>query len=237
MTMNVAALLDQVADVAAAPYRAAWHSASRLGAFTMPQVGSEAHLDPEAKTFWRDQIAQSPVYLEYGAGGSTVEASRTVEHVVSVETDPVYLAKVADAVSANGGPGCFHPVAVDIGRTAKWGRPMVALPTPSRRILWQTYSEAPWTYMETAGLIPNFVVVDGRFRVASILETFLRCGSGTNCTVMLDDFQKRENVYSDFIPFAENIRNVGRALVFQPSSTLDRDACQRALRKYQTRTA
>lgn len=211
------------------PWLFAWAAANRLGWLGRPAVGPSPHLNPQALARWREAIAGSKVYLEYGAGGSTVEAAKTVRHVVSVETNRRYLDAVGTELTKISRPGDFHPVCVDIGWTAPWGRPLVTWNTERRVASWRRYPAAPWAVLETLGLAPDFIFIDGRFRAASILESFLRLPPEAECLFMLDDYDGRTGAYGAALDFATSVEELGRTITFRRDPRLDREACRRLL--------
>lgn len=211
------------------PLRMSWAFANRQGWLGAPPIGSAPTLDPAALERWRAALNGADVYLEYGAGGSTLEAVGRVRHVVSVETDRRYMDAVAARVSAAPGGATFHPVPVDIGWTSKWGRPVMATPTRHRVGRWREYPAAPWALLEQRALVPDFIFVDGRFRVASILESFCRLPEGSDCLIMLDDYERRADIYGAVLPFAEQVETAGRAIAFRRKQSFDRAQCLRVL--------
>jgi hypothetical protein len=174
------------------------------------------------------------VYLEYGSGGSTVEAVRSAEQVISVETDGRFLAaverKVAETADAN---AAFRPLHVDIGWTEKWGRPPFPWPSPGRLARWRRYTSAPWLVLAEMNLVPDFIFVDGRFRAASVLESFLRLPDSTQCLFMLDDFESRTKHYGIVLKFAVGVEAADRAIVFRRDPNFDRQECAKQLARLQ----
>ena len=211
-----------------------WIVADRLGRHGPPVVGDSPYIEERALERWRAAVADAAVYLEYGSGGSTVEACRTATHVVSVESDRRYLGGVRRRVASDPrATASFHPVHGDIGFTLAWGHPLLDRRTPARLRRWRRYTAAPWPLLRKAGLTPDFIFVDGRFRVASVLESFLQLRAGSRCLFMLDDFERRAQRYRAVLDFAEDVEQVGRALVFRRRADLDRAACAEALRQHQ----
>jgi hypothetical protein len=154
-------------------------------------------------------------------------------HVVSVDNDRAFMAAVAEKVlEVPGAEGRFKPIFIDIGWTEKWGRPLNEVRSRANIERWRRYTEAPWEYLEAKALVPDLVFVDGRFRVACVLETLLRLPDSSDCTVMFDDFALRTTTYGAILEFADGER-VGRALVLHRKSPFDRKGCARALRAYQ----
>jgi hypothetical protein len=215
------------------PWRAGWALANRLGWLGEAPVGSSPHMDPAALGRWREALGRAKVYLEYGSGGSTVEAARAGAHVVSVDNDRSFMAAVAGKVlQIPGAEGRFKPIYIDVGWTEKWGRPLNEVRSSANIARWRRYTEAPWEYLKANSLGPDLVLVDGRFRVACVLETLLRLPDGSDCTVIFDDFAQRQRTYEAVLKFADADR-VGRALVLRRKSPFDREGCARALRTYQ----
>ena len=211
-----------------------WTIAELTGLHGDPMIGASPHLDEGALEGWRELVKGSSVYLEYGSGGSTVEAAKSVDQLISVESDRRYLSAVERRVaSVDGSTASFHPVHADIGVTTAWGRPLLTRKSNSRLQRWRGYSEAPWPLLDQLGLVPDFIFVDGRFRVACILESFLRLPRGAECRFMLDDFELRRDEYDGFLPFATDVTPAGRALTFRRAPDIDRTACERLLRQFQ----
>ncbi|WP_147414293.1 hypothetical protein [Sphingomonas gilva] len=211
------------------PLSLGWAAANRYGWLGEPAIGSAPHLNPRALACWREAMAHAKVYLEYGAGGSTVEAVQSAAHVVSVETDGRYLAAVARRVAGIAGRGAFHPVHVDIGWTSKWGQPVVTRRSSARLARWRRYPSAPWAVLEKEGLVPDFIFVDGRFRLASVLESLLRLPDGSDCLIMFDDFEGRAATYGRVLEFAEDVQRLDGTIAFRRRRDFDRAQCRRYL--------
>src|SRR5699024_10254022 len=61
-------------------------------------------------------------YFEFGMGGSTVAAAKTVSNrLYAVESDEAWIAKVAETIGDS--PAERKLIYVDIGPTHKWGWP------------------------------------------------------------------------------------------------------------------
>jgi hypothetical protein len=86
--------------------------------------------------------------------------------------------------------------------------------------------------LERVGGVPDFICVDGRFRVASVLESFMRLSDDAECQFMLDDFRGRGGMYGPVLQFAENIMVHDRAITFRRQSSFDREKCRSVLEKY-----
>jgi hypothetical protein len=218
-------ILRPVAHTLLFPARLAWATANRMGLFNF-SVGQSPHLDELALARWREAIGRSKIYLEYGSGGSTIEAARTVDQIVSVETDNHFLGAVERAFENLSKPSArLQPIYVDIGWTEKWGRPLIGLRTAGRVDRWRHYPVAPWTFFEQSQIFPDFIFVDGRFRTACVLESLLRLPPDSDCRIMLDDFEGRKKRYGAVLEFADDLEFAGRAIIFRRKRDFNRDRC------------
>lgn len=140
----------------------------------------QPHMSASEIALFERQLAGKASLLEFGCGGSTVTAARQVPRIVSVDSDPAWLAKVAgDPALAE----CdFTPFHADIGPVGEWGYPV-----DERRMRdWPRYHAAVWRGMRGS---PDVVLVDGRFRVACILQSLIHCAPA--CPLLVHDFRDR----------------------------------------------
>lgn len=170
--------------------------------------------DPETDAWFRQRIATARAYVEFGSGASTLLAARAGVPTVSVESDARYAAAVRAALPAGSDT---HLLAVDIGLTEDWGYPVFTRPTPARVDMWRGYPTAPFALLETAGHVPDLVLVDGRFRVACALAMrHWLAQHGANDTVvdlLFDDYAGRRHYHSVEQWLGAPTR-VGRAALF-----------------------
>lgn len=164
------------------------------------------------------------VFLEYGAGGSTRLAGTLVRKIVSVDSDARYLRAVAERLPRSVE---FRPVHVDIGLTEEYGIPAFKDPAPSRLEAWKRYPSAPWDRAALRDEAPGLVLIDGRFRVACVLECMLRLPLEADPVFLLDDYGDRPH-YAAIVPFVRDLVLVGRMAVFRRSGQCDLAACARA---------
>lgn len=113
--------------------------------------------DPESGRRFEVELSKASAYLEYGSGGSTVLVDSMGIPAVSVESDRFY----AKAVKSRLRHDRVTLLTPDIGITREWGTPIFA---NSRKGL--RYVDAPFPISP----FPDFILVDGRFRVACALE-------------------------------------------------------------------
>jgi hypothetical protein len=163
--------------------------------------------------------------MEYGCGGSTILAASLGHcHVFSVESDPAWLSKVKaepviDDATAIGRVSLNY---VNIGPTGAYGVPL----DEDCRHLWPRYAELPWTNRSDYDLI----FVDGRFRVACVLQAVLRAPGET--LIAVHDFWDRPHyhVVLPFLEWKESCRTLG---VFQRRREIDRASVQALIDEYQ----
>jgi hypothetical protein len=191
-------------------------------------VPSSPHLDEETLTYFEARIATVSRYLEYGSGGSTVLAHKYVDSLVSVESDRHYLKAVKKVLEASPSQAETHLIPVNIGLTEQWGKPVFKKPTARRVRRWRAYPKAPWTFYEDRKVEPDLILVDGRFRVACVLESLLNQSENSLNSILLDDYSDRP-YFSVVNEFADLIDLKGRMGVFQKKPQMDRERCQLAL--------
>ena len=185
-------------------------------------ISSEPHFDDAGSAYFREQLARTRNYLEYGSGGSTVFASKLVQLLVSVDSDAHFLAAVRDRLAAddavNGLRGYRRAVTklmhVNIGPTVDWGIPAFKRLTARRVRRWQAYSSAPWRYLQSIRQQPDLILIDGRFRVACVLESLLNLSPATEAQILVDDYLTRPH-YHVIERFAE-VEMAGRMAVVRP---------------------
>lgn len=129
----------------------------------------QPRMSPGERGLLEAHLRRAQTVVEYGCGGSTFLALEAgVKRIRSVETDPAWISRLAaepdirSAVAARR----LELLHADIGEVADWGMP--ADKTFSTK--WVDYPMCPW---RDAEMQPDFVLVDGRWRVASALTSAL----------------------------------------------------------------
>jgi hypothetical protein len=168
----------------------------------------QPYLDEQGDACFKSAIAGSHCYLEYGSGGSTLYAANVarVAHILSVETDPDVARQIAD--SLEGSTSLLHMICADIGTVGQWGYPV----SDEKIGEYWRYMSAPWNMAEELGLTPDMVMVDGRFRVASFLFSYVSAPEGA--TILFDDYYDRPH-YWVVEAFCKPAQRHGRMAVFQ----------------------
>lgn len=114
-------------------------------------------------------MLNSSVYFEYGCGGSTELAC--VNHpkleIHSIDTSANWIHAVSQHKCVQDGveKGRVHMTWVDVGDITAFGYPA----TEAKKHQWPVYSES----IKAVGPRVDFVLIDGRFRVASFLKSLL----------------------------------------------------------------
>lgn len=208
------------------------YSLAESGAQTHPIVWTPEDIpdDPwmpeEARDHLEMLLARSSVFLEYGAGGSSILAGRTgVAKLYSVESDESFLSAIADKLRQTRSSITFHPEYVDIGPTRKLGYPVDS----KRESDWARYPCSVWETLHDRGETPDLVLIDGRFRVACFLATLLNAKAGT--LVLFDDYYRRERYWIIETVLAPRFR-VGRMAEFKVSSNMETALIESLLEEY-----
>jgi hypothetical protein len=134
----------------------------------------------------RCQLENTELFVEFGAGGSTVLANDLGVPTISVESDPFYATAVRRALKS---PHICQIVTPDMGLTGEWGMPVFF-----RREKGFRYVSAPFGHL--GGRFPDLIFVDGRYRVACALESARQAAEArVTATLLLDDYSERPHYH------------------------------------------
>ena len=149
----------------------------RIKGFDPP--GDEPFMDPEGSERFKQELAKANNYVEFGSGGTTVQADRFRVPTLSVESDRFYARAVASRLQSQ----CVEQIVVDLGFTGEWGAPLISNRNKGRR-----YVSAPFR----GGSFPDLILVDGRYRAACALESARRAHqAGATANLLFDDYGTR----------------------------------------------
>lgn len=127
---------------------------------------------------FRKALSQARVYGEYGVGDSTLWVDRNSNaEILAVETDRTWAEKISNQIE-NDSAQILH---IDLGEVGDWGRPLGY----KHRTHFDDYFTAIWRQT----LKPDVVLIDGRFRVACFLTSWLLSEPGT--LIVFDDYVER----------------------------------------------
>ena len=168
------------------------------------------HLFGDEQRVLDEALSAARCYLEFGAGGSTLlAATQGVPRVVSVDSDPQWVAAVLahPEIAARVQDGSMSVLHADIGPVGNWGHP--ADETLKHR--WPTYLATAWAECQRRSMMPDLVLVDGRFRVASCLSVVLAVGLAALAgpTVLLHDVFADRPHYLEVLNFFEVVGITG----------------------------
>jgi hypothetical protein len=183
-----------------------------LPSMTIPNIPAMTSAEIE---FFESCLDQAQHYYEFGSGGSTKLAASMGLNVHGVESDRRWLeqlqAEVGEACKVN------H---VDIGPTKEWGYP-VDLRAADQ---FPNYSRS----IHTQDLPFDLILVDGRFRVASTLESIdyvLKKGDPASARIFIHDFWNRE-FYKPVLEFLDAEKTVETAGLFKIKANINRTHLQ-----------
>lgn len=161
----------------------AFRWATRGGRYTIPESPA---FTPATDRWFREAIANTFFYFEFGTGASTRLAQQAGCRVMAVESDPRWLAALRDNLTESSTVELFY---ADIGIVGAWGYPLFRFPSPSRLAKWRTYTLIAESAIERTGQFPDLVLIDGRFRLACALSVAaLASKRGESTTILFDDY-------------------------------------------------
>jgi hypothetical protein len=194
-------------------------------------IDDEPHFCEAGKALFANELATTETYLEYGSGGSTVTAHHAAEALVSVDNDRDVLRAVGARLRRHAYGPTAMLIYVDMGITKEWGYPVFHRRTRVRVERWKNYAQAPWGYLNERQLQPDMIMVDGRFRVACILESLLNLHPVSSCRILVDDYTERHH-YHVVERFAELHRVSGRMALLTKRRDMDIDECRHFARSH-----
>ena len=171
-------------------------------------------------------------YLEYGSGGSTILGAKLgIDKIITVETDKVFLDAVLSHLKDYKG---IVPLHSNIGLTTSYGYPLFGLkkkrhfsycaPFFVSKKKWEKHASLPWDFINKKypGESPDLILIDGRFRVASVLMSLMNL-KGDSTILILDDYREH---YRGIEPYIDNIEWIEkRSICFTRKLDFDKDAC------------
>lgn len=185
----------------------------------------ELTLPSKEAALLRESLSSSHVYLEYGSGGSTLEAlSSKPAKIFSVECDLNWAEKIEKYCQGIQTNKEFYILPIDIGKTKEWAR-------PRSNEGWKNYlsaATAPWYHSSFSQ--PDLVLIDGRFRVTCFAVSALF--SNKKIRILFDDYGDRPN-YHIVEEIVRPIGFFGRMALFEfEPSKINRSAAIKTLNYY-----
>ena len=155
-----------------------------------------------ANLFFKDKLKKSKFYFEFGSGSSTLLADINGGRYISVELDKLYFDLVKKRIRNK------KIKFVDLGPVGEFSYPLIK---NKKKIL--NYIKTIDDYFKKKDY-PDFILIDGRFRVACCINLFFLIKKfHAKTTILLDDYQKREHykILNDFF----KVKRIGRMAVLK----------------------
>lgn len=199
--------IEQIERIARFPRDLLFRALMAAGRARVPDV---PHFDEALTSVFGEMQKASTCYLEYGSGGSTLQAARLALPTLSVESDAAYAKAVRSKLPPHSSVNILH---ADIGLVGPWGTPTVRRASADRVRRWSKYVMAP--YDSSLSTAFDLVLIDGRFRRACALESARRAAlDGRDLTIVFDDYLSRPH-YFVVEAWLGPARLVGRAAIFK----------------------
>lgn len=188
-------------------------------------VDVPAALDDEGRRCVAEFYDAARVAVEFGIGGSTRIAAKTgVGHLYSVETDPNWIEHIqsdpnVQALQAGRRVSFIH---ADVGPVKEWGYPVQMSSAAS-----DAYLKGPWSQIPVDEV--DFVLIDGRFRVATTVNASLR--TDDHVIYAVDDYGDRTH-YEELEELFDVVRRSGRVILLKKGRSWSLPAADAMLAKY-----
>ena len=188
-------------------------------------IPREPHMDAEGRAYFKQALTEANIYFEYGCGGSTSYAARTakVPTILSVETDGEWANAVRNDLSDIETTLILEHC--DLGPVRKWGFPVSY---DQAKNFW-LYVTQTWSIAQERNMVPDVILIDGRFRVACFLYSLLCARVGT--TILFDDYFDRP-YYCEVERYCDITEKAGRMGVFEVTKSFSHRDLTTALMKY-----
>jgi len=157
----------------------------------MSDIPNSPHMEQEGIILLKERLRMAEIYLEYGAGGSTVLAAEMgVKEIHTIDTDRGFLDAVQRRVAEHSPEAKMTAHHIDIGPTKEWGQPS----DRALANLWPRYCVAAWDALLLQNSWPDLILIDGRFRVACFLASLMLAKPGT--IILFDDYFDRPHYHA-----------------------------------------
>jgi hypothetical protein len=204
----------------------------RLLGFDVP---TSPHFDSESTTEWfRSRLSKASRYVEYGSGGSTYLAASKGVPFICVDSDRFFLRAVKEKVKHAGflDESTQTYRHANIGLTGPWGYPISFGASSTTRLkMFAKYSDPPPACLSRS-FLPDFILIDGRFRVACALKIVQLLGNASGWTIAFDDYVDRPQ-YHVIEDFAVLEQRIGRMAVFSGTKSVSIEKLTSAIREYE----
>lgn len=171
------------------------------------------HLEAKGLDRLRLSFSKCSNYLEYGSGGSTLMAcEHALDSIISVDSDKFWIDKVESKI--NKSDKFISINYCDIGPVKDWGIPA---DHSGFKNYWR-YAVTPWKIAIDNHVQPDLVFIDGRFRVACFIYSWITASEGT--IILFDDYSVRPE-YHVIERFCIPVSTHGRLAEFLVTAKFD----------------
>ena len=154
----------------------------------------------KSNNFFKKKLKNSKHYFEYGAGSSTLYADMNEKKFTSIELDKSFFFMIKEKLKKK---NIFF---INLGPVGEFSYPLFR---NKKKILSYIKSIDPYFNKKN---YPDFILIDGRFRVACCLNLLLIMNKKKiKSTILIDDYKKRD--YYKILRNFFYIKEVGRMAI------------------------
>jgi len=194
------------------------------------------YMKPDEINLFKKYITQPNIknYLEFGSGGSTyyVSSLNNIKHIISYETDKKWLNKlkteniIKQRIDKFQIDFKFYNLECNWWEYVSWANKNMKIMT-NENILntWEKYTKN----ISDINITPDLILVDGRFRVSSCLESIKICHKDT--IFLFHDYTIRPQ-YHIIEKFLDRIDEINTLCVFKMKCNIDINELDEYINKY-----
>lgn len=180
------------------------------------------HMSNNEIQIFEKYLKQCTNYFEYGSGGSTFVASSltNIQHMCTVEANSGFindLVSKSRSIQQRLQSQTIVFYIIDIHcDTNHWSYPK----DTDKKENWSKYPEAIGDYIGQYMVSPDFILVDGRFRVACVIQVIKHL-SEYRPIIAVHDYRNRQ-CYNVIEPFLDILEEVDTLVVFRVKERVDK---------------
>lgn len=181
---------------------------------------------------FKKYLKNAKYYLEYGSGDSTIFAiNNNVKNIISIETDIEWYNKlmnnktIKNKINKNELDLIYHDLNCIWWKYVSWNKNKLIIDENNIQ-KWKACSNLP-TKLEN---IPDLVLIDGRFRVATLLKLYHKINNNTK--ILFHDYTNRKQYYIIEL-FYDKIEVVDKLQVFIKKLIIDQKLLDETINKYE----
>ncbi|MDB9739010.1 hypothetical protein OAB10_01760, partial [Candidatus Pelagibacter sp.] len=161
----------------------------------------------KSNNFFKKKLKNSKYYFEYGSGSSTLYADLNEKKFTSIELDKSFFFMIKNKLKKK------NVFFINLGPVGEFSYPLFK---NKKKIVEYIKSINPYFNKK---IYPDFVLIDGRFRVACCLNLLLIINKKKiKTTIIIDDYKKRS--YYKILKNFFYVNQVGRMAVLKAKKKL-----------------